>query len=191
HDGWFGPGRDDDRRVINHGDFTPAPLKFPDLPRTVSELQALGLHVLLWHAPLCVAPQSRAASTLGHLLMQHGGKRYTSVNGLHQLCPACPQVREHVARETQRLLRDYGADGLKVDLYNCLPVAPCDSTEHEHDIDDPVLAVEATMAAQWQAARQVKPDALIELKQDYGAVRLVRHGTMLRGGDAGYDVDTN
>ena len=68
---------------------------------------------------------------------------------------------------------------------------PCTSTEHEHDISDPVFALDAVMAAQWEAARSTRPDVLIELKQDYGNVRLLRHGTMVRAGDTAYDIDTN
>jgi alpha-galactosidase len=191
-DGWFGPGLDDDGpRPINHGDYQPDPVKLPDLPALVKDVQAMGLKFLLWHAPLCVAPRSTAAAALKHLFMRDASGDYLSANGLHQLCPACPQVRAYVQHETQRLLRDYGIDGLKVDLFNCLSPQPCTSTDHEHDIRDPLHALDRLMGDQWAAAKQVKPDVLIELKQDYGNVRLARHGTMVRAGDTAYDIDTN
>jgi hypothetical protein len=191
-DGWFGPGLDDDGpRPINHGDYEPDPTKFDDLPALVRRVQAMGLKFLLWHAPLCVAPTSDAAKRLSRWFMRDESGDFLSVNGMYQLCPACPQVRRHVRDETQRLLRDYGVDGLKVDLFNCLSPRPCLSAAHEHDIDDPLLALDELMATQWQAAREVNPDVLIELKQDYGNVRLARLGTMVRAGDTAYDMDTN
>ncbi len=199
-DGWFGPGLDDDVAApltgggtgrLTVGDYEPDEGKLPDLPGLVRRLQGLGMKVLLWHAPLCVAPTSRAYEALRRYLIRHEDGEYTSVNGLAQLCPACPDVRTYVAEETERLLTAYGVDGLKVDLYNCLPDGACTSSEHSHDVLDPVRAVEATMRAQWERATSVKPDVLVELKQDYGNVRLSRYGTMLRAGDTAHDADTN
>jgi len=193
-DGWFGPGLDDDHHGdINHGDYEPDPRKFDDLPALIKKVQALGMKFLLWHAPLCVAPESKAKNKLDRWLIRCGDKneQFLSVNGMHQLCPACPEVRQYVADETKRLLQTYGADGLKVDLFNCLPDQHCTCTDHEHDIDDPVIALDALMQTQWEAAREVNPNVLIELKQDYGNVRLIRHGTMVRAGDTAYDMDTN
>lgn len=190
-DGWFGPGLDSEREPLNIGDYEPDPTKFADLRGTVDKLHALGLKALLWHAPLCVAQTSRTYGEMSSYLMYQDGAEFTSVNGLAMLCPACPEVREYVAAETERLLRDYGADGLKVDLYNCLPPAACDSPHHTHDVADGVAALEKVMQAQWERALAVKPSVLIELKQDYGNVRLLRYGTMVRAGDTAYDVDTN
>jgi hypothetical protein len=190
-DGWFGTGLDDDHGALNLGDYEPDPRKFPDLRGHVADLQALGLKVLLWHAPLCVAPSSRTYGRLRQLLIHQHGREFVSVNGLGMLCPACPEVRQYVADETRRLFAAYGVDGLKADLYNCLPVGPCESTAHSHDVADGVGAVEAVMEAQWAAAREARPDALVELKQDYASVRLARYGTMVRAGDTAYDVDTN
>jgi hypothetical protein len=190
-DGWFGAGLDDDAGEVMLGDYRPDPHKFPDLRRHVDELHALGLNVLLWHAPLCVAPASRAYHELRHLLIHDEAGEFISVNGLAQLCPASPAVRRYVAEETIRLMRSTGVDGLKVDLFNCLPAGLCVSSEHDHDPAEPLAALEAVMAAQWEAMRRVRPDALCELKQDYGNVRLARYGTMVRAGDTAYDVDTN
>ncbi len=190
-DGWFGVGLDDDHGVLNVGDYYPDPVKFPDPVKLVDQLHELGLKVLLWHAPLCVALTSQAYARMRHLLIHQNGHEFVSVNGMAMLCPSSPEVRQYVTDETVRLMRTWGVDGLKADLYNCLPVGSCDSEQHSHDIPDGVDAVEAVMAAQWQAARSVKAEALIELKQDYGNVRLGRHGTMVRAGDTAYDVDTN
>ncbi len=191
-DGWFGPGLDDDGpRVINHGDYEADPEKFADLPGLIRSVQAMDMKFLLWHAPLCVAPRSHAAARLAGWFMKNQEGHFLSANGMHQLCPACPEVRQYVRQETQRLLRTYGADGLKVDLFNCLSPEPCCSRDHTHDVADPLAALDELMAAQWAAAREVNPDVLIELKQDYGNVRLARHGTMVRAGDTAYDIDTN
>lgn len=194
-DGWFGPGLDDDPAdiadVLNLGDYYPDPQKFPDLKGLIAKIQKMGLKALLWHSPLSVARTSKTYEPMKQYMIHRNGKEFTSVNGLAQLCPACPAVREHIKRETTRFLTDYGADGLKVDLYNNLPDAMCDSPHHEHDTQDSVQAVNLCMETQWQHAASLKPDVIFELKQDYGNVRLARHGTMVRAGDTAYDVDTN
>ena len=191
-DGWFGPGLDDDvSGDLNIGVYEPDPVKLPDLVGLTKKVQAMGVKVLLWHAPLCVAKTSPVYEKLKKYMMIKDGKEYTSVNGLQQLCPACPEVREYVARETERMMKEYGCDGFKVDLYNCLPETACESKEHTHDCTDAVEAVRKCQEAQWKAAIAIKPDALFELKQDYGNVRFIQNGTMVRAGDTAYDVDTN
>jgi len=191
-DGWFGPGLDDDHAgPIIHGDYTPDSRKFPDLKHTIAELHDMDMRCLLWHAPLCVAPASDTHAHMRDLLIHQVGQEYLSPNGLAQLCPQCAAVRQYVADETTRLLQTYNADGLKIDLFNCLPDTHCDNPHHPHDIDDPLLALDATMHAIWQSARSYSDDALIELKQDYGNARLIRHGTMVRAGDTAYDMDSN
>jgi alpha-galactosidase len=195
-DGWFGPGLDDDhyaphQPTINHGDYYPDPVKLPDLPGLVKRVQAMGIKFLLWHAPLCVAPEAKCAPKLKNLFQKKAGADFLSVNGMHQLCPCNKQVRDYAKAETYRLFKDYGVDGLKVDLYNCLSDQMCDSKDHTHDISDPVRGVDAVMAAVWEGALEARADAIMELKQDYGNVRLARHGTMVRAGDTAYDMDTN
>ena len=190
-DGWFGPGLDDDGGVLNLGDYEPDPRRLPDFPDLVRRLHAMDLKVLLWHAPLCLARTSRSYARLKRYAIHRDGEEFTSVNGLAMLCPACPDVRGYVADETERLLRSYGVDGLKVDLHNCLPSGPCDSGEHEHDCRDSLTALDRCMSAQWERAVATKRDVLVELKQDYGNARLARHGTMVRAGDTAYDMDTN
>ena len=190
-DGWFGPGLDTDDKPLNLGDYQEDPAKFKDLRSLIAQVQGMGLKVLLWFASLPVARTSQAYQQMKQYAMHDGGQEYTSSNGLALLCPSCPEVRRYVADQVEMLLRRYNPDGFKVDLYNCLPHDPCSRPDHRHDIHDAVAAVEATMRELWQRVTSIKPDALLELKQDYGNVRMIRHGTMVRAGDTAYDSDTN
>ncbi len=190
-DGWFGAGLDTEAEALNLGDYAPDPSKFEDLSALIAQMQEMGLKVMLWFASLPLARTSKAYEKLRKYVMYQDGEEYTSVNGLAMLCPACRDVRTYVADQIEHLLKTYKPDGFKVDLYNCLPHDLCTSTHHEHDVHDAVAAVEATMKELWERAVSIKPDVLIELKQDYGNVRLIRHGTMVRAGDTAYDLDTN
>lgn len=191
-DGWFGPGLDDDGdQPLNIGDYYPDPAKFPDLPKLVRDMQALGMRVLLWHAPLCVANTSQVYPRMQQYLMRFNGREFYSSNDLAQLCPANPHVRAYVYDEIDRMLRTYGVDGFKLDLFNCLPPGRCECATHEHDIADSVQAVAELLSGIWERVRRHNPNALVELKQDYGNTQFAQYGTMVRAGDTAYDADTN
>jgi hypothetical protein len=189
-DGWFGPGLDTDDRPLNIGDYFPDPAKIPDLPALVRDIQGLGLKVLLWYAPTCLAPGSRRFAEWGGHVVHAGGKPALAPNGFYNLCPCHPAVRAYVCDETRRMLTEYGVDGFKVDLYNTLPATPCDNP-HEHDGASLIAGVRAMMRDIWETAIAIRPDCLVELKQNYGNVVSAQYGTMVRAGDTAYDMDTN
>lgn len=189
-DGWFGPGLDTDDRPLNIGDYGPDAAKLPDLGGLVREIHGLGQKVLLWYAPTCIAPTSRAFAGLQAHVIHSGGKPVLAPNGFNNLCPCNPEVRRHVCRETARMLDEYGADGFKVDLYNTLPVTPCDNP-HVHDENSMIAGVRRMMREMWAVVRARRPDALLELKQNYANPIGAQFGTMVRAGDTAYDVNTN
>jgi len=189
-DGWFGQGLDVDGGRLNLGDTEPDPAKFSDLGGLIERLHAMGLKVLLWYAPLSVSPESRAYAGLRGLFVSDGRRDLLTPNGFHNLCPQNPAARAHIAGQIRRMSTAYGADGFKTDLYNCLPVEPCRAA-HEHDCDSAIVGLRRTLRVVWDALREVRPDGLLELKQNYGNVVDAQFGTMVRAGDTAYDLDTN
>lgn len=189
-DGWFGPGLDTDDRPLNIGDYGPDPAKIPDILGLVREIQALDLKVMLWYAPTCIATTSQTYGRMGQHVIHSGGKPVTAPNGFQNLCPCNPDVRRYICEETARMLDEYGADGFKVDLYNTLPTTPCDHT-HEHDERSMIEGVRRLMREMWEVIIARKPEALVELKQNYANPIGAQYGTMVRAGDTAYDMDTN
>jgi alpha-galactosidase len=189
-DGWFGPGLDTDDRPLNIGDYAPDPDKFRDLPRLIRKLHGMGLDVLLWYAPTCISPDSQIFARFKDHLVCHQGKPVMAPNGFYNLCPSDPDVRAHVRSEIERMLTAYGADGFKVDLYNTLPLTPCDGT-HTHESDSLIEGVRRLEQEIWETLQRVRPGGTLELKQNYGNVISARWGTMVRAGDTAYDMDTN
>lgn len=189
-DGWFGPGLDTDDRPLNIGDYEPDPAKIADLPALVRDIRALGLKVLLWYAPTCLATTSKTYGTMGAHVIHSAGKPVTAPNGFQNLCPCNPEVRRYVCRETARMLDEYGVDGFKVDLYNTLPTTPCDHA-HAHDEVSMIEGVRRLMREMWEVVTARRPGALLELKQNYANPIGAQYGTMVRAGDTAYDINTN
>lgn len=189
-DGWFGPGLDTDDRPLNIGDYDADTTKFADLPALVRELHDMGMSVLLWYAPTCISPDSRTFARFKHHLVCREGAPVLAPNGFYNLCPCHPEVRAFVRAECERMLREYGADGFKVDLYNTLPVTPCDAG-HAHETGSLIEGVRNLEREIWGVMRRLRPRGTLELKQNYGNVVSAQWGTMVRAGDTAYDADTN
>ncbi len=189
-DGWFGPGLDEDFSELNLGDYDAEVKKIADLRKAIEQIRTLGLRTLLWYAPTCVAPASRAYHRMSAQLVVHEGAKVMAPNGFYNLCPGSPAVRAYVRAEIKRLLEQYDPDGFKIDLYNTLPVTPCQNG-HPHDSPSMVEGVRLLMKDIWETAQKQKSGCLLELKQDYGNVISAQYGTMVRAGDTAYDVDTN
>ena len=189
-DGWFGPGLDTDDRPLNIGDYDADPAKFRDLPGLIRKLHAMKMDVLLWYAPTCISPDSHTYAKLKDHLICHKGVPVMAPNGFYNLCPCDPVVRAHVRSEIERMLTVFGADGFKVDLYNTLPVTPCDGT-HDHESGSLIEGVRNLEKDIWEILQRMRPGGTLELKQNYANVISAQWGTMVRAGDTAYDVDTN
>ena len=190
-DGWFGPGLDTDKDWCANGDYEPDPKKIPDMKKLVLQLRAMGMRSILWMGPVTVSPDSKAFTRVKHLLQHVNGVPHVhKANGMHCLCPSNPEARTYMIGMMVDLLRRFDVDGFKVDLYNNLSPRPCDAP-HEHDCRPNIEGLDRLMKDMWDAIRAVKPDVLLELKQNYGNVRAAQYGTMVRGGDSPYDADIN
>ena len=125
------------------------------------------------------------------MMVNAEGKLVYTSNGFHVLCMRNPEAREIMADICVHLAKEYDTDGAKYDLYNCVPVVECCCKEHEHDTDSMVVALQKTMELIWQKVRAVKPNYMVELKQNYGGSRLATYGTMMRAGDTPYCPEGN
>ena len=189
-DGWFGPGLDTDDRPLNIGDYDADPAKFTNLPALIEQLHGMDLDVLLWYAPTCISPDSKTYARFKNHVVCHKGVPVLAPNGFYNLCPCNPEVRAHVRAEIERMLTVFGADGFKVDLYNTLPVTPCDAT-HAHETGSMIEGVRNLERDIWDVMKRLRPAGTVELKQNYANVISAQWGTMARAGDTAYDVDTD
>lgn len=189
-DGWFGPGLDVDGVKLNIGDYYPDETNFPDLPGLVEKIQSIGSKAILWVAPLACAEHSKLMQKASDMLIRCNRDYQVTSNGFYNLCPCHKPARDYICSEVVRMVKEYGVDGFKHDLYNCLPITACDA-DHQHDTDSMVEGLNKLMSEIWTTLRKVKPNGILELKQNYGNVDAARFGSCVRAGDTPYDIDLN
>ena len=192
-DGWFGPGLDSPLDVeLNIGDWTEDKAKIKDLKKLTGEIRSLGGKSVIWCAPHAVGDGSRCfEKRKPYLMKDKSGRLIKTSNKFNVLCLRSPEAREIMADICAGLITEYETDGAKYDLYNCIPPCECCSSEHTHDTDSMIAALEKTMKAIWERVHSIKPDYIVELKQNYGGARLASYGTMMRAGDTPYSPDGN
>lgn len=179
--GWFRPEGFDELT----GHYVPDETKFPDLKGTVEAIQAQGLRVLLWCAPLF---------NLDGIADRPFVRRYR-IQGDAQaplfLCPRTQEVRAYTARMVDHLMRTYGIDGLKIDFidpHQSRASRTCTAT-HRHDIPDYGEAMHALLQEIHDAAKAVRSDALLEFRMNYTNLATRSFATSHRAQDAPFDAD--
>ncbi len=192
-DGWFGPGLDCDKEtVLTLGDWEYDPNKYSDMKLLSDKIHKLGGRGIIWCAPHAVADGAKCRpKRMKYLMKDKNGKPIYTANGYNPLCPRCAEARQIMADNCVQLLRDYNTDGAKYDLYNNFPLVECEALDHEHDTDSMMVGITKAMEQIWKAVTKLKPDYIVELKQNYGGVRLSSYGTMTRAGDTPYCPDGN
>lgn len=120
--------------------------KWPDLPGFIAGQHRLGRHVLLWLKawdPEGLPPDECIVDAAGRLVGAD---------------PGHPAYRERFAAQVQTMLRDWGADGFKIDFTHLIPRGP--------GLRSGGGAWGLELLRQWLAilsgaARAAKPDALV------------------------------
>lgn len=181
--GWQRLG--DSRYFDGCGDWVADEAKFPDLAATVREIQALGLGVVLWVAPLLLGDRSDAFATLGE-----GATQRNPNLRAHILDPRRPEVREHVIRAFTRLVEELGVDGLKIDFIDAASVyaAPGDVAAHGE-----IAAAATRMLDDLRQATDAAGyrDLIFEYREPYVGLGLAASGDVIRAEDCPGDFIAN
>lgn len=110
-DGWTTDGR--------LGDWTPDPVRFPDMRGLVEWIHSKGYAARLWIAPSQCHPDTmihKQAFPEAMLVNPQGQPSYFSGLGTYRLDPRHAIASEHIRTTMQRLVMDYGVDAFKVDF---------------------------------------------------------------------------
>jgi len=161
------------------GNWTVAAEKLPDFKRHVAYAQSLGLKYLLWAAPFFAGRASeefaRAKQDWEHEIILHEWDEVAIFD------PGGAGARR-AAELLEKLLKDLDLDGLKLDFLDFVP----------RSVEKPRgRACERYFRNLTRALRRVKPDALIEFRQNYATPQMLEFATQFRAGDVPFDFLSN
>lgn len=90
-----------------------------------------------------------------------------------------------------KLIEKWGFDGSKYDLFNWVPNVPCKNPNHVHDVSSMIEGFEKTLELIHKKTKKIKPEHMVELKQNYGTPFNMQYGNLMRAGDSPFDLETN
>lgn len=192
-DGWYGNGLDSAYSVdMNIGDWEPDSSKIPDMKRLVDKAHQLGARPFIWCAPHAVAEKSEAFKrNYAYLIADETGAPIINEPQYYSYCFECAESREIMADICVKLIEKWGFDGSKYDLFNWVPNVPCKNPNHVHDVSSMIEGFEKTLELIHKKTKKIKPEHMVELKQNYGTPFNMQYGNLMRAGDSPFDLETN
>ena len=167
------------------GDWEIMKSKFPDMRAHVARVHALGMKYMMWFSVPYVGIYSKNYERFKGKYL--GGVR----NNAQVLDPRYPEVREFLASLYERFVREYDLDGLKLDFIDDLSIPTGDSVTAEMDYTCVQEATNALLTDVKDRLVAIKPDFMIEFRQNYTGPGMRRFGNMFRVGDCPCDGYTN
>ena len=182
-DGWATPLNTD--RYNDSGDWKPTVDKFQDMKRFVSEVHSIGMRVLLWVAPGIAGFASKAAAAYDGKFLIKSDKALNYVLDIRY-----PEIRENLCESFKRLVGDYDLDGLKIDFIDII-------SGEDREIGDGRDVVSVSQAVKLlveqinKTLTSIKPDILIEYRQDYTGPQVAKNANIMRATDCPQDYLAN
>lgn len=160
----------------NRGDWEPrADISSDDMKKLVDSFHKEGIRITLWWIPIVAEdghgkdvldkrPYHLAQVVKEHrdwLILDKDGKHARMTAGLAGLCPAVPEVQEYYRALTERIIRDWGFDGHKLDFSYAVP--PCYNPKHHHKSpEDSTRAMGKIYNIIFQTTRALKPESVTQ-----------------------------
>ncbi len=180
--GWFLDQAHDPNIGEFAGDWQPSLRRFPDFAGHVAQVQKMGLRYLLWVAPAMVGKQSQAAQEHAGLLQQTPGVQFDC------LSPWKAQSGAIIAAHLERLLKDYGLDGFKLDFLETIDPHQVPSDPDYQTAGEGLYAILSQALDRLQA---IRPDLLIEFRNSYANLATRRFANLYRATDTPFNAADN
>ncbi|MBQ2630043.1 MAG: alpha-galactosidase, partial [Kiritimatiellae bacterium] len=181
-DGWQ---TDDNRRGYAFcGDWNVSTNKFPDMQAHVERVHGLGMKFMLWYGVPVVGEKSANIERLGKFALKPRG-------GGVVLDPRFPEVREFLIGKWESAVRDWDVDGFKLDFLCNIRGGDQAREGDGRDIADLHEAIARLLGDATGRLRAMKPDLLVEFREDYIGPAMRRYGNMMRVEDCPADMARN
>ena len=189
-DGWQTPGGEDPYHDI--GNWETCEEKFPNMEATVEEIHNLGMRVMFWIAMPFIGPDCCDYPKLKNMILKqnYGENHYI-------LDPRYAQVRAWYVQKLTDLMQRYHLDGFKLDFIDRFEASnnysntPAAAINENMDIPEFGHAVDRLLKQVAEALRAIKPDVLIEFRQEYVGPAMQQCANMMRVDDYAYGAMYN
>ena len=172
------------------GDWMPVAERFPDMAGHVARVKAMGLKYMLWLSVPFVGCESAAWTRFEgkYLNLRDGGT-------VGVLDPRYPEVRDYLASTYERVVRDWGFDGVKLDFIDKFVLPKADPAARTSwigcDTRSVPEAVDRLMKDVLARLRKINPEVLVEFRQRYMGAAIRQYGNMIRATDCPADPTAN
>jgi alpha-galactosidase len=186
-DGW--QTADNNRGYAYCGDWRVAPVRIKDMAAHVKRVQDIGMKYMLWYSVPYIGRYSDA-------WRQFEGKfLFMRSNDTGILDPRFPEVREYLISIYEKALKEWNLDGFKLDFIDSFKIVGTDPAIAENyagrDIKTVSEAVDVLMIEVKNRLQAIKPDILIEFRQNYIGPAIRQYGNMFRASDCPGDMQNN
>ncbi len=185
-DGW--QTADNNRGYAYCGDWKVAPVRIKDMAAHVKRVQDMGMKYMLWYSVPFVGEHSQAYE-------RFKGKFLGPSHGAFVLDPRFPEVREYLISTYETALKEWNLDGFKLDFIDSFRIKGIDPAIAENyagrDIKSVPEAVDVLMKGVLSRLQAIKPDILIEFRQNYIGPAIRQYGNMFRASDCPGDMQNN
>lgn len=182
-DGW--QTKDNNRGYDYTGDWQPD--RFPDMPGFVEKIHQLGMKFGLWFSvPFCGKHSKAYQRFKGKFLTEN--HRWAPV-----FDPRYPEVREYLIGTYVNALKTYNLDAFKLDFIDDFKVYPETvlTKENGRDYANVNEAVDRLLTDVMESLKAIRPEIVIEFRQQYIGPAMRKFGNMFRAFDCPNDAVSN
>ena len=184
-DGW--QTEDCQRGYAYCGDWKPATGKLGNIREFVDEVHKIGMKVMFWYSVPFIGEFSEAYSNFEGMFL------YTKpLEHLSAFDPRYPQVRKYLLDIYVQAVKEWDLDGLKLDFIDCFELTEgALRFDERRDFVSLEEAVECLLQTVITELKKIKPDILIEFRQNYVGPSVRKYGNIFRVMDCPNDALRN
>lgn len=187
-DGW--QTDDNNRGYAFCGDWKVSTKRFANMKDHVAKIHALGMKYIMW-----LSVPFMGKNTQNYPLYKDYMLNFNPRWGACTLDPRYPQVREFLVKTYVDLVTTYDLDGLKLDFIDEFDMRNADehgrAFDERRDTQSMADAVDLLMSTVRKSLSAIKPDILIEFRQNYIGPMIRQYGNLFRAHDCPDDTLMN
>lgn len=180
-DGW--QTKDNNRGYTYCGDWEAK--RITDMRSFVEKVHDIGMKYIMWYSVPFVGKYSKALERFSDMLLSWSDK------GWGVLDPRYREVREYLVSIYEKAVRDWDLDGLKLDFIDSFEMTASSKYKDGMDFESLEDGICALLSETKKRLMAIKPDIMIEFRQNYIGPVMSGYGNILRVADCPNDALKN